>query len=69
MKRDGEAFEKKVIAKKDERFSFLEPGDVYYNYYNWRKKAALVRASSWFVHCIILSVALLFVSASLICYA
>ena len=37
MKKDGQAFEKQVLQRNDNRFSFLQPGDNYYQYYKWRR--------------------------------
>jgi len=37
VKKDGQAFEKQVLQRNDNRFSFLQPGDNYYQYYKWRR--------------------------------
>jgi len=42
VKKDGEAFEKQVLSRQDDRFSFLQPGSDYYDYYVWRKHVELV---------------------------
>ncbi|XP_067933519.1 splicing factor, suppressor of white-apricot homolog isoform X2 [Watersipora subatra] len=46
IKKDGEAFEKQVLLKNDERFSFLHAEDAWHDYYKWRKECLLQEQNS-----------------------